>query len=86
MNGMTALRAGRGRYGMNELRGAHVTMPWNGSTLIGEVTGQRVETAPGGTYTVRLDVRYMCGDPWPLSPSPASVNVLKRDYSEEADS
>jgi hypothetical protein len=65
---------------MNDLRHSHVTMTWKGKKLLGEITGQSVVTAPGGTVAVRLTVRHFNGDPWPVEPTPGAVYLLEREY------
>lgn len=57
-------------------RGAQVTMPWrNGRVLLGDV----LRTLPDGT----LVVRHLNGEPWPVEPKEADVEVLERTYDEE---
>lgn len=43
--------------------------------LLGEVTGQRID----GAGFVRLRVKHFNGEPWPVTPLAADVNVLERD-------
>ncbi len=82
INGLTALRQGRGRFGANDLSGAQCVMEHKGRTLIGTVVSQKTEPAPGGSYTVRLDVKHMDGEPWPIRPSVSLVKILEREHEK----
>lgn len=78
MNGYTALKLGQGKYGVNDLRGAHVTMSHQGRILLGEVVKQEYhEYGASGMY---LAVRFFNGEPWPYPwVCPAAVTVLERE-------
>lgn len=61
-------------------RGAHVTMEWQGRTLLGEVTGlYRNETRRG---MMQLKVKHFNGEQWPLDPHVLAVDVLVREYED----
>ena len=83
MNGWLAIKEGRGRYGMNLIIGAHVTMPWKGSTLLGKIIGQGIVPLPDGTRGVRLTVRHLNGEPWPIEPLATLITLLERTYEAE---
>jgi len=59
-----------------DMRGAQVTMTWNGCTLLGDVTGSRLE----GDRRL-LTVRHFNGEMWPVEPDLADCTVLERSYS-----
>jgi hypothetical protein len=81
INGYTALRRGRGRYHVNDLRGAHVRMPWKGRVLLGEVVDQYFQDfTPTGWH---FKVRHFNGEPWPIDPTPAVVEVLLRRTGDD---
>lgn len=66
MNGYTALKLNqKGKYGVNDLRHAHVTMPWHGRVLLGQVREQAYSDTDGAAG-VRLRVTYLNGEPWPV--------------------
>jgi hypothetical protein len=58
-------------------RGVQVTMPWNDSTLLGDVMGCREEN---GSF--RLTVRHFNGEPWPVEPALSVCTVLERTYTD----
>ena len=76
---MTLHKAIAGRFGLKaDPRGFHVTMPWNGRTLLGEIVSVHRDEATGA---IRCAVRHFCGDPWPVEPTTTALNVLLRgDY------
>lgn len=62
--------------------GAHVTMEYEGRTLLGEVTGMYLKLEEGETFKV-LIVKFFNGEPWPIEPWFLRVDVLERTYQEE---
>lgn len=67
-----------GKYGLkHDPRGAHVTMEYQGRTLLGEVIG--IERAENRGMTL-LVVRHFNGEDWPIKPHVLAVDVLVRDY------
>lgn len=56
-------------------RGAHVTLDYQGKTLIGEVIGVARNEVRGATI---LNVRHFCGEMWPIQPCARMVDVLER--------
>jgi len=56
--------------------GAQVVFTFPGHVLLGDVTGY-VITPHGAVY---LRVRHFNGEPWPVSPRAAAVEVLERTY------
>ena len=56
-------------------RGAHVTLPWQGRVLIGEVVGAYRSETRGMTH---LKVRHFNGEQWPIDPVASAVEVLER--------
>lgn len=82
MNGYTAMKLGQGRYGVNDLRGAHVTMKYKGRTYLGTVVDQYYSER--GCAGMRLVVRHFNGEPWPFPEvGPHAVEVLERDYERK---
>jgi hypothetical protein len=68
------------RFGLkSDPRGAHVTMAWQGRTLLGEVTGLYRNETRG---MMQLTVKHFDGTPWPLNPHVLAVDVLVREYEE----
>lgn len=69
----------RFRYTKHDLagdpRGAHVTLPYQGRTLLGTVTGADRDPVTGA---IHLTVHHFNGDPWPLRPTALAVAVLDR--------
>jgi len=64
------------RFGMKgDPRGAHVTLTYEGRTLLGEVRDVRYNELRG---CFLLTVRYFNGEPWPIAPSSLAVDVLDR--------
>ena len=64
------------KFGMkHDPRGAHVTLNWQGRSLIGEVIGVAYDAVCG---CFRLTVRHFNGELWPVQPSALAVNVLER--------
>lgn len=62
-------------------RGAQVTLEYGGRMLLGDVTGVYYKPGPaGGT---RLVVRHFNGEPWPIDPCAAAVQVFVREYESE---
>lgn len=69
-----------GKYGLkSDPRGAHVTMDYQGRTLLGTVIG--VERAENRGMTL-LQVRHFNGEDWPIKPHVLAVDVLEREYEE----
>lgn len=69
-----------GKYGLkSDPRGAHVTLEYQGRTLLGEVVG--VERAENRGMTL-LVVRHFNGEEWPIKPHVLAVDVLVREYEE----
>lgn len=63
-----------GKFGLREdPTGAHVTLDWQGRTLLGEVRSAEYNQATG--YIV-LTVRHFNGELWPIQPTVLAVNVL----------
>lgn len=60
-----------------DYRTAHVTLTWNGRTIIGQIVSVRRNETLG---CVVADVRYFCGDPWPITPRLAALEILERTY------
>jgi len=54
-------------------RRAHVTLDWQGRTLLGEVTDCYRDETRG---SIHLRVRHFNGEPWPIKPTALAVNVL----------
>jgi hypothetical protein len=54
-----------------DLRGAHVTMMYQGRLLLGDVYAHDARTD-------RLLVRHFNGEPWPVHPIASAVDVLER--------
>lgn len=68
------------KFGLkHDPRGAHVTMEYQGRTLIGEVTGAHRNDVRG---CILLSVRHFNGEPWPMEPGSYSVSVLERRAAE----
>ncbi len=66
-----------GRWGLTaDPRGAHVTLPWRGQTLLGEVRAVRRDPVTG---CFRLTVVHFNGEPWPVEPTVSAVDVLERE-------
>jgi hypothetical protein len=81
INGYTALRRGRDFWDVNNLRGAHVRMPWRGRVLLGEVVDQYYRTLdPVGWF---FKVRHFNGDAWPVDPVCSAVEVLLRRTGDD---
>lgn len=60
------------------LRGAHVTMAYEGRTLLGEVIA--VEYLDDNARRPSLRVRHFNGNPWPVTWVPiTAVTVLERE-------
>jgi hypothetical protein len=79
INGYTALR--RDRWSVRDLRGVHVRMPWKGRMLLGEIVDQYFQDyAPTGWH---FKVRHFNGEPWPIDPCPAVVEVLLRRTGDD---
>jgi len=55
--------------------GSHVTLDYDGRHLLGEVVGFVVDPVVGRL----LQVRHFNGEPWPLMPCAAAVQVLERE-------
>ena len=71
------------KYGFaSDPRGAHVTMQWQGRTLLGEVTSAYYDDASYVPY-VRLRIRHFNGEPWPIEPTAMSIDVLERTQAGE---
>jgi hypothetical protein len=69
------------KYGLAEdPRGGHCVMTYQGRELLGEVKDVVTVNRPGGSRGVNLDVRFMNGEPWPIQPMAAVVNMLEREY------
>jgi len=64
------------RFGLAENPvGKYVALPWkDGRTLLGEVIGSTYDDVRG---MLHLNVRYFCGDDWPVSPVASAVTVLE---------
>jgi hypothetical protein len=68
------------KYGLkSDPRGAHVTMEYQGRTLLGEVVA--VERAENRGMTL-LVIRHFNGEEWPIKPHVLAVDVLVREYGE----
>lgn len=64
------------KYGIkHNPKGAHVTLQWQGRTLLGEVKSFDYDEVCG---CIRLTVAYFNGDPWPVRPTSRAVDVLDR--------
>lgn len=57
-------------------RGAHVVLKTNREVLLGEVRDAYRDDITGA---IRLRVRFMNGEPWPIDPTSRAVEVLERD-------
>ena len=65
------------RFGLkHDPRGAHVTLNYQGRTLLGEVTDCWRDEVCG---VVRLTVRHFNGESWPIYPAAMAVNVHERE-------
>ena len=71
------MKAEFSKYGpKQDYRGAHVTLDYAGRTLLGTIMDVRYrETGCTGFYA---DVRFFCGDPWPITPRLLALNILER--------
>jgi hypothetical protein len=84
INGCTALYQGRKNPRVvNDVRGAHVRMPWKGRMLLGEVVDQYYQ--PLNVAGWRFRVRHFNGDPWPVDPECSAVEVLLRRTGDEVE-
>jgi hypothetical protein len=80
MNGYTALKLHCGKYGMNDLRSAHVSMPWRGRVLLGTIASQAYHDGPPAG--VRLVVRHFNGELWPVEyVTPGALTLIEREDS-----
>jgi hypothetical protein len=62
----------------HDYTGAHVTLKHGDRDLLGTI----VHICPDEFL---CQVRFFCGDPWPINPSLARLKILERTYeSEEA--
>jgi hypothetical protein len=84
MTTMNTTKFAPGKYGLkSDPRGAHVTMSYQGRTLLGEVVG--VERAENRGMTL-LIVRHFNGEDWPIKPHVLAVDVLVREYEADHES
>lgn len=63
----------------HDYRGAHVTMEYQGQTLIGTVRDVYRRDVTG---SVHCKVQHFCGDFWPVEPCLRLVDILERSYEE----
>lgn len=77
------MKVAYGKFGPRyDYRGAHVTLDYpERGKLLGEVIGQYY-FREGSFAGYRFKVRHMNGEPWPIDPCCASVEVLERTYPE----
>lgn len=61
---------------IDDPRGGHCTMEYQGRELLGEVKG--IVHTQGYVNRMLLDVRFMNGEPWPIQPAAAAVEMLER--------
>lgn len=74
---ITSSKLPHGKFGLKvDPRGAQVSMPYQGRTLLGDVVGFYKREFP--TCSMRLQVRSFNGEAWPFDPSSYDVNVLVR--------
>lgn len=67
-----------GKFGIQENPiGTQVTLDYNGRTLLGDVKGCYRSEILGCT---KLIVHHFNGNPWPINPSAAVVEVLEREW------
>lgn len=58
-------------------RRGHCTYQYQGRQILGEVIGVTRSENRGFTF---LKVRFFNGEPWPIDPIAANVEMLERDY------
>lgn len=58
-----------------DYRGAHVTIEWQGRTLLGEIKAIWRNEQRG---IVLCRIQHFCGDWWPVEPALSALNILDR--------
>jgi len=66
-----------GKFGVkHDYRGAHVTLDWQGRTLLGEIKEIYRNEQRG---VLLCKVQHFCGDFWPIEPALIALNILERN-------
>ena len=71
------MKAAFTRFGPKyDYRAAHVALDYRQQRLLGTIINVRYDEV---LSVIIADVQHFCGDPWPITPRLAALEILKRN-------